>query len=82
MDTQSLSADLSKSFVLLYSSENKLKRIRTVSASKIKNEGLFNTNYISRLIDEHMQGKADHRKKLWTLFIFELWLKSRIEVMR
>lgn len=44
-----------------------------LSPKKIKNEGLFNPHYISNLVDEHMSGHADHRKKLWTLFIFQLW---------
>ena len=26
-----------------------------------------------RLIGDHLSGRHDNRKKLWTLFVFELW---------
>jgi len=32
-------------------------------------------NYIKKIIDEHMSGKFDHRKKLWPLFIFGKWVE-------
>jgi asparagine synthase (glutamine-hydrolysing) len=41
--------------------------------SRIRRQGLFNPRVVSRLMDEHLRGTADHRKKLWTLFIFQLW---------
>lgn len=34
---------------------------------------LFDTNYIKRLLDEHQAGKANHRKLIWNLFMFETW---------
>ncbi|GMT48500.1 MAG: asparagine synthetase B [bacterium] len=46
------------------------------SEDKIKREGFFNYQYIKTLLDEHLAGKRDHRKKLWTLFVFELWLSE------
>lgn len=47
-----------------------------LNESKIRREGYFKPEAISRLIDEHLRGKVDHRMKLWTLLIFELWLKK------
>lgn len=41
---------------------------------RIKNDGIFNYKYVSRLLDEHFRKKVDHRKKLWTLFVFQNWL--------
>ena len=32
-----------------------------------------------RLISEHMTGRRDHRKPLWTLFVFQLWHRRWIE---
>ncbi len=46
------------------------------SEEKIKREGFFEYPYIKKLLDEHIGGKRDHRKKLWTLFVFEQWLSE------
>ncbi|MEW6730452.1 MAG: asparagine synthase (glutamine-hydrolyzing) [Acidobacteriota bacterium] len=42
---------------------------------KIKREGFFNPVYVTRLLDEHLAGKRDNRKLLWTLMMFQLWRK-------
>jgi len=47
----------------------------TLSESKIKSEGIFNYDQIKVLLDQHAQGKKDNRKAIWTLVIFESWLK-------
>lgn len=39
----------------------------------IEKQGLFNHDYIDQLIREHGSKKIDHRKKLWTLLVFQLW---------
>lgn len=44
--------------------------------TQIKNDGIFNPKYIANLLDEHFKKKMDHRKKLWTLFVFQHWLKK------
>lgn len=46
-----------------------------LSAEKIRNEGLFRPSEISRLVKDHMTGRVDNRKKLWTLLMFEHWLE-------
>jgi len=28
------------------------------------------------MVDEHLQGRADHRKPLWTLVVFQKWWKT------
>jgi len=48
----------------------------TFSEKKIKDEGFFNYSFIEQLLREHLSGKVDHRKRLWTLLMFELWLKK------
>lgn len=45
----------------------------TFSIERIKKRGLFNPHYVQRLLDEHEQGMADHRKLIWTLLMFEIW---------
>ena len=44
-----------------------------LSSSRIAREGLFEPRNVSALVDDHLQGKRDNRKQLWTLFVFELW---------
>jgi asparagine synthase (glutamine-hydrolysing) len=41
---------------------------------KIRREGFFNPAAVRRIVDEHLHGRRDHRKQLWTLFVFERWL--------
>jgi len=35
--------------------------------------GYFEPQAVRALVDAHVQRKADHRKQLWTLLMFELW---------
>lgn len=37
--------------------------------------GLFNTAYVEELVEEHMNGRRDNRKQLWTLLVFVLWYR-------
>ncbi len=45
----------------------------TFSSDRLKRRGLFNPQYVQRLLDEHERGEADHRKLIWTLLMFEIW---------
>ena len=42
----------------------------------LRQQGIFNPKEVSRLVTEHATGAADHRKKLWTLLVLQLWLSS------
>lgn len=44
-----------------------------LSSERLKQQGLFNAEYVQKLIAEHENGKASHHKELWTLLVFELW---------
>ena len=35
--------------------------------------GVFEPNEVTRLVEEHMAGRANHRKRLWTLLVFQMW---------
>lgn len=50
-----------------------------LSPERVKRAGVFNPQFVSRLLDEHERGIANHRKTLWTLLMFELWHESFIE---
>lgn len=43
------------------------------SPQKIKQMGLFNYEFIQRLLQQHFALRRDNRKQLWTLLIFSLW---------
>lgn len=45
-----------------------------LSADRIRRDGLFEPNEVGRLVAEHMAARANHRKKLWTLLVFQMWL--------
>jgi asparagine synthase (glutamine-hydrolysing) len=40
---------------------------------KLAAHGILNPAPVRRLLAEHRHGKADHRKKLWTLLAWQLW---------
>jgi asparagine synthase (glutamine-hydrolysing) len=44
-----------------------------LSPERLKTQGLFNTNYVQKLIKEHESSRASHHKELWTLLVFQLW---------
>ena len=46
------------------------------STHHLKQGGLFQPEAVRRLLDEHWQRRADHRKKIYTLLNFELWRRA------
>jgi asparagine synthase (glutamine-hydrolysing) len=51
----------------------KEQMLSVLSPERIARKGFFDPAAVSRLIDDHLQGRRDNRKQLWTLFAFELW---------
>lgn len=47
------------------------------SARSIDRGGLFEPEEVGRLFTEHLSGRRDHRKKLWSLFVFLSWAENR-----
>lgn len=45
----------------------------TLNEEKIHRDGIFRYENIRELLDEHVSGRKDNRKPLWTLFMFQLW---------
>ncbi len=50
--------------------------LEMLSPERIKREGFFEAAEVKRLVDEHLSGKKDNRKQLWTLFAFEAWYEG------
>ncbi len=40
---------------------------------RLVEQGLFNPSYVTELLEDHLQGRADNRKYLWTMLVFQLW---------
>jgi asparagine synthase (glutamine-hydrolysing) len=39
----------------------------------LQEQGLFNQAGVGELVEEHLSGRCDHRKALWTLLTLQLW---------
>ena len=44
-----------------------------LSPDVLRRQGLFRHDVVDRLVREHQRGTHDHRKKLYTLLVFQLW---------
>jgi asparagine synthase (glutamine-hydrolysing) len=51
----------------------KEQMLSVLSPERVAREGFFDRGEVKRLIDDHLGGKRDNRKQLWTLFAFEMW---------
>src|SRR5438034_1514673 len=40
---------------------------------RLQNQGLFNADFVLKMIREHEIGAASYHKELWTLLVFQLW---------
>ncbi|MBN2143166.1 MAG: asparagine synthase (glutamine-hydrolyzing) [Candidatus Aureabacteria bacterium] len=39
----------------------------------LRSQGLFQAGVVKQYLSEHFSGKRDHRKRLWSLLMFQLW---------
>lgn len=46
-----------------------------LAPARLADEGFFDPAEVGRLWSEHQRGVADHRKPLWTLLAYQLWLE-------
>ncbi len=44
-----------------------------LSPTRLRDQGLFEPDFVETLIAEHEKGIASHHKQLWTLLVFQLW---------
>jgi len=47
-------------------------------SQQMSNVGYFNEKEIKRLIDQHVSGRRDHSAPLWSLLMFESFLRQRV----
>lgn len=48
-----------------------------LSADRLQRQGIFNPRAVQTLMRRHLSGAADHRRALWNLLVWQLWLQGR-----
>jgi len=51
----------------------------TLSAEALRRQGYFRPEAVSRLLDDHVAGRADLSRQLWGLLAFTLWHERHVE---
>jgi asparagine synthase (glutamine-hydrolysing) len=47
-----------------------------LAPERVRRDGLFRPEVVTRLLEDHLAGRADNRKPLWTLLVMNLWLDT------
>ena len=47
-----------------------------LAPDRLKDQGLFDPEFVQNLIKEHETNCASHHKQLWTLLVFQLWFDN------
>jgi asparagine synthase (glutamine-hydrolysing) len=50
-----------------------------LAPKRLKEQGLFRSDHVQKLIGEHEKGIASHHKQLWTLLVFQLWFDNFLQ---
>ena len=50
-----------------------------LSPDRVRREGLLDETEVGSLVADHLGGRADNRKQLWTLFAFEQWYEGYLD---
>src|SRR6266851_815185 len=51
----------------------KEQMLSVLSPERVARKGFFDPAAVAALVRDHLSGRRDNRKQLWTLFVFELW---------
>jgi asparagine synthase (glutamine-hydrolysing) len=51
----------------------------TLSAETLGRQGFFRPDAVSRVLDDHVAGRADHSRQVWGLLAFTLWHEHHVE---
>ncbi len=49
---------------------------QTLHPDRLRRVGLLDPDAVGRLVAQHLSARADHRKALWQLLVFELWRET------
>ena len=50
--------------------------LSTLEENRITQAGIFNFPEIQRMMDMHLQGKANYSHQLWALLVFQIWKEN------
>src|SRR5207244_4853955 len=50
----------------------------TLAPDRLAAEGLFDVRAVRRLVAEHVAGRRDHVRVLWSLYTFERWAAEHL----
>lgn len=53
--------------------------LSVLSPERMARKGFFEPAAVAALVSDHLEGRRDNRKQLWTLFAFELWHDGYLE---
>src|SRR5207247_5131291 len=51
----------------------------TLSADSLRRHGFLRYDVATRLIDDHVKGRADCSRQIWSLLAFTLWYEHHVE---
>jgi asparagine synthase (glutamine-hydrolysing) len=54
----------------------------TLSTDTIRRQGFLQPDVVTRLVDDHVAGRADLSRQLWGLLAFTLWYEHHVEGIR
>lgn len=52
---------------------------RCLEPERLRRQGLFDPTFLGRMVQQHLAGRVDHRKPLWTMLMFQLWHERWME---
>ena len=47
-----------------------------LSKDALHQHGYFDHRIVSKWIQDHLEGRANHSHRLWSLMVFELWYRN------
>jgi asparagine synthase (glutamine-hydrolysing) len=50
-----------------------------LAGPRLRAQGLFDPAAVQHLLSDHLAGRRDNRKPLWTLLVFQLWHRRWVE---
>jgi asparagine synthase (glutamine-hydrolysing) len=53
--------------------------LEALARDRIERDGLFSYGAVRELLEAHLSGRRDHRKELWTLYVFQRWHQTWVE---
>jgi asparagine synthase (glutamine-hydrolysing) len=57
----------------------KPRLLETFDRSMVEKDGIFNYTYVDKLLNDHFSGKIDNGRKIWALFIAQMWYNKFIK---